>query len=482
MAFGSLEIGRKALIAQRFALDVTSNNIANANTPGFSRREVTLSEASPLYQHPNLYGSGVLVDKLRTFREDFFDKEIRNSVTRTSTYETDQNILKRVETILNEPTDNNIGNSLNAFFTAFDELALKPENEGLRENLLGVAKTLTDRFNITSQNLLDTRGQTLNSINNMVGEVNSIIETIANLNKGFSSNKSLASNDAQTMIDQRELELEKLAKFVNVNSTTNPDGTANVYINGINVVTGQFPTKLVVDEQTNNITGEKTIGIFKADQENNVLSKINLDNGNLGSLLKHYNVTLDDKDSSGDFSIHSQLNQLANRFAQKVNDLISGGYGLDDIDNTPPNRSFFVSANANDTNISALNIKISDDVWGKPRNIGLSDKPNEPGNNKIALQIARLNEDVLFLNNNKPVEYYNNLIGRIGIRSREAENGFKTSQLVSEQLVNQRESIIGVNLDEEAVNIVKFQQAFEAASRSLNTANELITTIINLGK
>ena len=141
-----------------------------------------------------------------------------------------------------------------------------------------------------------------------------------------------------------------------------------------------------------------------------------------------------------------------------------------------------MSANPNDTNISALNIKISDDVWGKPRNIGLSDKPNEPGNNKIAIQIARLNEDVLFLNNNKPVEYYNNLIGRIGIRSREAENGFKTSQLVSEQLVNQRESIIGVNLDEEAVNIVKFQQAFEAASRSLNTANELITTIINLGK
>lgn len=482
MAFGSLEIGRRALMAQRFAMDVTSNNIANANTAGYSRREVVLSENNPMYNSPNFNGQGSVVDKLRTFREDFFDKEIRSSVTRKNSYESDLSILKRIETILNEPTDDTVGVSLNEFFNAFDELALKPESESHRDNVLGIARNLTNKFNGTSQSLLDSRNQVLESITNIVGEANSIIETIASLNKGFSANKSLAANDSQTMIDKRELELEKLAKFGNVNSTVNPDGTANVYLNGINVVTGQNATKIAIDENTNNITGEKTLSIFKVDADNNALSKINLTGGELGSLLQHYNVTLDDKDSSGEFSIHSQLNLLANKFAEKVNQITSIGFGLDDIEPTSPARNFFESSDPNDSIINALNIKISKDVLNQPRNIPLSDKPNEPGNNKIALQIARMNEDVSFLNNNKPVEFYNNLIGKIGIRSREAENGFKTSNLVAEQLTNQRESIIGVNLDEEAVNIVKFQQAFEAASRSLNVANELITTIINLGK
>lgn len=482
MAFGSLEIGRKALIAQRFALDVTSNNIANANTEGYSRREATFNEASPLYQSPNLYGTGVLVDKLRTFREEFFDKEVRNSITRQNTYQADQTVLQRIETVLNEPSDNTIGVVLNNFLTAFDDLSLKPESESQRENILGIAKTLTDKFNATAQSLIDNRNQVLKSINDNVTEINQIIDTIAALNKGFSANKSLASNEAQTMVDQRELQLEKLAKFGQVNSSLNPDGTANVYLNGINIVTGQIPSKIIVNEQVNNITGEKTLNLYKADNENNVLSKINLDSGQLGSLLEHYNVTLDDKDSSGGYSVFTQLNALANKIAEKVNKLTTQGFGLDDLNTTPANRNFFSSSNPNEQVINALNISISKDVAGKPRDIPIADKPGEPGNNKIALKLARLSDDVSFLNSNKPVEYYNNLIGRLGIKSREADNGYKTTQLISEQLTNQRESIIGVNLDEEAVNIVKFQQAFEAASRSLNTANELITTIINLGR
>lgn len=482
MAFGSLEISRRALNAQRFALDVTSNNIANVNTEGYSRRHAIISENTPTFNYPNFNGSGALVDKLRTFREDFFDKEIRSSITRSNTYTADQQILQRIEAIISEPTDNTIGNVLNDFFNKFDELAIKPESEAHRDNVLSIAKTLTDRFNLTSQALIDTRLQVLNSINNKVGEANSIIDTIVNLNKGFSSNQSLAQNDAQTMVDKRELELENLSKFGNVNSSLNKDGTLNVYLNGINVVTGHIGSKLAVSETTNNITGEKTASVFKVDKNNNVLSKIKIESGEIGSLLNNYNITLDDKDSSGEFSIHSQLNLLSKTIAEKVNSLVGAGYGLDDLAGAPKGRKFFESSDPNNPNISALNITVSKDILNKPRNIPLSDKPNEPGNNKISLKIARLNEDTQFLENKKPIEFYNQLVGRVGLRSKEADNGVKTSKLINEQLINQRETIIGVNLDEEAVNIVKFQQAFEAASRSLNAINEIYTTIINLGK
>ena len=156
------------------------------------------------------------------------------------------------------------------------------------------------------------------------------------------------------------------------------------------------------------------------------------------------------------------------------------GYGLHDTGTVPPGRNFFQSSDGG--SITASTIQISGSLLANPENIPFADVPGEPGNNNIAEKIAQLRSDKNFSDNMNVFEYYTNIIGTIGNMAKEAENGNKTSTLISEQLANQRESVIGVNLDEEAVNIIKFQKAFDASSRIVTVTNEILQTIINLGR
>jgi flagellar hook-associated protein 1 FlgK len=231
-------------------------------------------------------------------------------------------------------------------------------------------------------------------------------------------------------------------------------------------------------ESIDGTTGEKSMQIMKLDSKGNPLSVILPDAGEVSSLLKHYNTILDSNDSSGGFSIFSQIDSFAGAIVQKVNAITIDGYGLDDTSALPPGRTFFEPSIGQ---VKASTIEISPDVLNKPRDIPISDSPNEPGNNNLALEIGRLAVDSDFLNGFSPSEFYTGFIGKLGSLAGEANYGLESSKLVADQLLKQRESVIGVNLDEEAVNLIKFQRAFEASSRVINTTNEMLITLVNLG-
>ncbi len=479
MSLASLEIGRKALLAQRMGLDITSNNIANVNTEGYSRRDARFAEsAEPVYQNGNYLGTGVLMSKLRTFREEFFDREVRSTLSRKSGLNQDDKILERIETILAEPTAENLNNSITDFFKAFDELALKPESVGLRENILEVGNTFVDKFNYMSRLMTDARTEVGNEIRNFTEKSNRLISEIASLNQSFSSGKSMAYEQSQTMIDKRELLLEELSEIANVNVTEGGDGTVNVFINGINVVTKHVATSLKVQENVSS-EGELTYRVTTVDKNGNALNNINPSSGRLSASLRHFNVTLDPRDSSNQFSAFTRLNDYATAIVENVNTLTNQGYGLDDVDEESPERNFF---EIGDVTNSSFSIRLSPDLMNNPRNIPLSAAAGEPGNADIARGIARLADKLDFIGDETYYEYYAGFVGKVGSMRQDTFRLFDNASVVFEQLENQRESMIGVNLDEEAVNLVKFQQAFQAASRIVNTTNEILTTVINLGR
>ena len=478
MSFNSLEIGRKALLAQRMGLDITSNNIANVNTEGYSRRNVQFAESDPIYQYGNFQGTGALMSKLRNFREEFFDREVRNTLSRKFGLEQDDKILERIETILTEPTDQNINNSVTDFFKAFDELSLKPESMGLRESVLEKANTFIDKFNYISSQLTDARNETGKDIYSMTDQANKIITQIASLNESFSANKNMATEQAHTMIDKREKLLEDLSQLTNLNVTDNEDGTVNVYINGINVVTKHVPSELKVQESVSS-SGELTYKLSKVDKKGNFLNFVTPTTGKLASALQHFNVTLDGRESTNQFSAFKRLNDYATAIVDNVNNLTKTGYGLNDTDATSPARNFF---EIGDTTNSSFTLRLSDDVKNKPEDIPLSSAPNEPGNSDIARSIARLADKSDFIGNETYYNYYSAFVGKLGSVRQDTTKLADNVKVVSEQLENQRQSIIGVNLDEEAVNLIKYQQSFQAASRVVNTTNEILTTIVNLGR
>jgi len=477
--FSSLEIGKRALLAQRLGLNLTSNNISNVNTPGYSRRDAILQETNPLYKSGTFLGTGVIVNRLKTYREEFFDKEIRTNIARNATYKSDEKLITRLETIFAEPSDNGLNELASGFFNSFEELSLQPENLSYRESVLNKASGLVDRLHSLDRDLNSLRDEVLNELNLKVSDANQTIEKIAKLNKSLANSRTLSGEESQTYADQRELLLEELSSSFNVTSTISEDGVNNVFLNGINVVTGGVANKLKVFVDVNGVSGEKTARILKVDKDDNIISAVNPQNGEVASLLKAYNVMLDDKDSSGGISVNRRLNDFASALVQKVNAITITGYGLNDTGPVPPGRTFFEPSVGN---VTAGNISISADILNSPANIPIADAPGEPGNNTLALLLSGLADDSSFLSGTTPTGYLTSLLGSIGNLGNEALNGRNTTDLVAEQLISQRESIIGVNLDEEAINLIKYQKAFEAASRIVNVTNELLGTIINLGR
>ena len=122
-SFTGLEIGKRGLLAQRLGLDITSNNISNVNTPGYSRRQPSMVQTDPMTYTQGFQGTGVVVDRLRTFRDEFFDREVRVSTARNATYASDEQVVQRLEAIFAEPSDMGLTETSAKFFNAWEDLS-----------------------------------------------------------------------------------------------------------------------------------------------------------------------------------------------------------------------------------------------------------------------------------------------------------------------------------------------------------------------
>lgn len=472
-AFSSLEIGKRALQAQQYALDATSNNVANVNTEGYSRRTVNMSETSPNNKSGHLYGTGVLVSKLENYRQEFFDKEVRNTKSSMSSSSMDAQYLKRIETIISEPSDNGMNELISNFLNTFSEMAANPEHMGLRTNIISQSKQIAERFNSNAERFLEAKNDALSQVNRNISEANTLIADIASLNKEIGNIKTELNGEAQSMVDERALKIEKLSELFETKISFEKGGFANLYVNGINLITHDNYSQLETVITNNPVTSEQHLSVQIKDSEN----EIEINSGETGSLLKHFNETLDGNDSSGKFSVATELNRFAGAFAEKVNEIAIQGFGINDTGNTPPGYTFFEPS---DGTLDMFSIKVSDDIEGLPENIPLSDKGGEPGNSNQAVKFSSLANDKTAIDNQSFGEFYSSFLSRLGSASKNAQNSEKTSNLIFSQLNSQRDSVMGVNLDEEAVNLVKYQKAFEASSRAITLTNDMLTTLVNI--
>lgn len=480
-SFSSLEIGKRALLAQRFGMDVTSNNIANVNTPGYSRRTAILKETDPRSTTAGFLGTGVMVGRIERIHEQFFDREIRNNVSRQGGYNVDIQTIDRIEAAFNESSEFGLDKSIKEFFQAFEDLALRPESPDKRNIVLNTAQTLVNRFHSTAQSLETLRTDTRGRLVSAVDSVNNLLSDIAEYNKNIVLGRARSPEEQSAFLDQRDVTIEKLAQFSNVQVTIDNEGLANVAIGGNTLVTGTIAARLEARETVDGISGERTINLIQVNGNGNEVVRINPTSGEVASLLKHYNVTLDGNDSSGGFSVMGELNVLADTLVDSVNAISTTGFGLNDPGPAAPGRNFFTPATAA-VPVTALNISLDAAIDGQPANIPTSAQPGQPGNNDVARQIAAIISDASFLSGATPGEFYTSILSRVGAAGLDARTGAQTTETIGTQLNAQRDSVNGVSLDEEAVNLIRFQKGFEASARIINTTSEMLQLIINLGQ
>ena len=244
--FHGLETAKRAMFTQQQALYVTGHNIANVNTPGFSRQRVNFVQTEPYPavsmnrpQIPGQMGTGVKAGSVERIRESFLDIQYRNESNKLGYWESRAESLSKMEGIMNEPTDNGLSAVLGEFWQSLQDLSTYPENEGTRQVVLQRGQSVVDTFHYMSDSLTSIRNEIGNEIGVTLQDINSILKQIGDLNRqiGEVEPHGYLSND---LYDQRDLLVDELSKHLNINVSKSSSGG-----NPSDIAEGQYHIKMV---------------------------------------------------------------------------------------------------------------------------------------------------------------------------------------------------------------------------------------------
>ncbi len=456
--FQSLDIARRAIWANRLGLDVVSHNIANVNTPGYSRQRVELQNARPLQLIQGQLGLGVKADQIRRVRDQLLDFQYRRASYNLGKAQIQENTLLQVETIIQEPSENSLGNLLSEFFSEFSNLASEPENTAIRNTIVQKATALVDAFRTKYERLDALQESLIKEAKSASNQINEIVRQIADLNTKIMAVDG-SGGSANDLKDQRDLLLDKLSEYLDVRYVQDANGNLTVSAEGIMLVSGENANTLTI--QTTAENGQRQITVSVGGKS------IPLKNGKVGGLLELTNSALPE--------LMTNLNLMAQTVIEEVNRLHRAGKGLPI--GTPPTPQtgldFFVGTDAR-------SIDINSDIRENVANIAAS-VDGTPGNGEVALAISNLRNKTIFNARTDTLnDFYSNLVTQLGTQIQTASNTRSAQELLRDQIQNQRDSVSGVSLDEEMTKLIQYQRALEAAARVVRVVDEVLETVVGL--
>jgi flagellar hook-associated protein 1 len=454
-----VEIGKSALFANQQAISVTGHNIANVNTPGYSRQQVTFAENRPEDGSPGQIGTGVLAETVRRSFDAFVEQQLLVSRERLGEYTASSNALAQLEPLFGDANNLGIGAGLNEFFGALQDVATSPNDLSARTVFLSKATAVAGRFNQAAADLTAAQGFLDRQVGQTVTDVNRLTSQIAELNAKIAGAES-SGQQANDLRDERGVALADLGGLIEVSSIE--DAT------GLTIFTGRGHT--LVDKER----AYQLIGV--PDPGNNSLLAVHYDAGagatiNLSSVIQSGKLKglLDVRDQTIP-SLRVSLDTLASEVVTQVNQQHRLGFGLDGS----TNQDFFAP-----TGTTASTISVS---LANVRQIAASSTAaGVPGNNANALALAGLrNTNFASFGNVTIQEYYSTIAGNFGSTAQGAQGNLQAQQFFHDQLTSRRSSISGVSMDEELANLLQYQRSFEAASRMIVIADEMVQTILSI--
>ncbi len=454
-----LNIALKAMLSQQIAIQVTEHNVANATTRGYRRQEAMMSADLP-HIFPSLranvvpgqLGMGVVVNRIRQYNLEFFDDRYRRALSESQGWQMQASVLRQVEATLAETGEDGLIAKLDAFWTGWQALSNDPTNMALRSDLLERGTALTNALNWRAQSLVRIQQDQNSLILQRVNEINTIASKIASLNVEIVAVKS-AGSAPNDLMDQRDQLINRLAELSGATAAIQENGEALVSIGGHALVIGATTFKLA--------TTSGNLASIYWEADGNPFSPRR---GELAGLLQARDVIIP--------RILSGLDRLAQNLVTQVNSLHSTGYALD---GSTTNLNFF-----DPTGSTALSIQLSSDVANQPQRIAAAQQSAAPADGNNAVALANLRE-LLVMNGATETfnQYYTRQVTELGIDIQRAEALARDRRDVAQSLDSLREAVVGVNLDEEAANLIKYQRAFQAATRLVTVMDEMLDKIIN---
>lgn len=457
--FQSLDIARRAIWASRLGMDVTSHNIANVNTEGYSRQRVSFRTANPLQLPQGQLGLGVGVGDVIRVRNRMLDQQYRQTSFTLGNAQIKESVYSQIEAIIQEPSENALGSLMNEFFEGFSDLAADPENATIRDTVRQKAIALVDSFQGKTNQLNSMKQSLENDLRATVDEVNEIIHQIGILNRQIVSAEA-GGGSANDMRDRRDLLLDRLSEYIKISYSENTRGAVSVTAEGVNLVSGTKVNELSVEK-----IGDGNDTKLQIKSSNG--KAISVRYGKLGGLLEMRNEVVP--------GIQNDLDTLAQTLITEVNRIHASGHTLPEGD-PPTTRTGIQFFSGN----NAATISLSPDILDSVNNIAVS-ADGTPGNGEVALSIANLRTQKVLAGRTQTLDdYYTTMVHSLGVEIERAQNTRESQELLKDQIMNQREAESGVSLDEEMTHLIQYQRSFEAAAKVVKVVDEMMATVINM--
>lgn len=456
--FGLLGMAARSLDAQRFGLDVTGQNIANVNTPGFTRRAAVLSEVPPRDRFSA--GDGVRIDGVRADRNRFLDRRLLGEYPAEHREGAVADILSAVELAVGEGGAS-LDQRLAEFFDAFARLAESPTSSTTRQEVILQGASLAGAFAEAAERLSAAQVEADGRVRASVEQVNALAGRIAALNKAL-GNLTPGSGETLQLQDQVKLALEQLSRLTSVEVLELPSGGFDVSVGGRPLVAGDDVFALTVGAQPG--TGFADVVAFDGS-----LLTDQFGSGTLAGLVHARDWLVP--------QYRASLDELAHGVATQVNALHASGYDLSGTAGTV----FFEPLASVAGAASSLTVNPILTASGGEARVAASSDPAAAGDNGVARELARLRDQRVLSGGTATFsDFWSQIVYATGRDLQAARDEQRNRAELVRQVETLRDSASGVSLDEEATNLMRFQRAYEANARFFQVVDRSLDTLMDM--
>lgn len=469
--FSGLSAALSSLVAQRQALEVAGQNVANANTVGYTRQRADLASVhapavASMHSSPMQVGTGVNSIGVTRLGDDFLDMRLRAQSSQAASFGASAEALQRLETVVKEPGSTGLSSGLQEFWTAWEDVANSPDSQATRTALLGKASTLTYQLSDTYRTYEAQWDAARTEVDSLASQVNSAAAAVADLNQEIRG-ITVSGGNANELIDKRSTLITQLSELVGATSRMREDGTLDVLVSGNQLVTGDRAQRIQVEGSyvMAGATSEPApnANTVRLSWEGSGTPLI-LRGGELQGTLASVQPT----SLGGPISkAVDTVNNLASDLATAVNAIHSTGKTL--------------AAAPNDTGVDfftftaalppALGLKVA---ITDPFRVAAASATGGAYDNTVADQISQLRESTT-----SPDMAWRSYVTELGVATQAAVRRAEVSESSRQTAENLQRSNASVDIDEEMTNMMAFQRAYQGAARVVTAVDEMLDTLIN---
>lgn len=500
--FAAFQTANRALTASQTLLNITGNNIANVNTEGYTRQRVDLTSVSSTSLNQKFANvsttntsQGVSATGVSQIRDTFLDARYRTENADSSMYNAIGSGLSDLESIFDEIDTDGLHAQLADFADQLETLSQTPSDQDVALTVKTSAQSLTSILNSYAQQVTEVRDQAIYDLEaGVVADFNSIVESISNLNSEIKA-EEISGSTPNELYDKRNSLIDELSSLAKIKVTTSTEeisdniSVANVTISLYDEKTGtsialvedgQFST-ISLNTEGDTVTIELSSSID--DHETDITEHFT--SGSVKGYLDVINgegsyAGTDGNEYKGTMYYMEALNTFASTFADTFNT-------LNDVNTTDTLEDPLFAPSDGSTTITAFNIAISDEWLADSMAINAAGYGESSGDNSNALlMIEALESDITFTDSATGqkfvgtfADYMTGVVAELSSDITLTEDYLDTSDNVLASLAASRDSVSGVSLDEEGINLMAYQKSYDAAARFMTVLDEIMDRLIN---